>query len=62
MYLPRFLYKSLPFIYLLIGLYSFSLPRNLPISRIGPVCGVLLLIVTFLISWMRFTYPKEWKR
>ena len=62
MYLPGFLYKSLPFIYLLIGMYSFTSPHNPPIARIGPICDVLLLIVTFLISWMRFSYPKEWKR
>lgn len=62
MYLPGFLYKSLPIIYLMIGLYSFTLPSNPPIARIGPVCGVLLLIVTFLIGWMRWSFPKEWKR
>lgn len=62
MYLPGFLYKSLPLLYLSIALYTFTMPTNPPIARLAPVCGVLLLIVTFLISWMRWTYPKEWKR
>lgn len=62
MYLPGFLYKSLPFLYMCIGVYTFTMPTNPPIARIAPVCGVILLIVACLISCMRWSYPKEWKR
>lgn len=56
MFLPKPIYESLPIIYILLGIAGIIAPK-----WFGPVCGIVLIVIAFLILRMRYNYRMdEW--
>ena len=54
MYLPKKLYESLPIIYILLGIMGIIAPE-----RYGMFCGIVLIVIAFVILRMRYNYRME---
>ncbi|MGE5490933.1 MAG: hypothetical protein ACM31P_06615 [Actinomycetota bacterium] len=54
-FLPRFVYESLPYLYLLVGSLSVA---KIP-GKLGMASGLLLLAISLLVFRMRMTYRAE---
>ncbi|HJW25002.1 MAG TPA: hypothetical protein VJ576_08900 [Rhodocyclaceae bacterium] len=54
-YLPRFVYESLPYLYLMVGALSMGKISG----KLGIASGLLLFAVGILVLKMRLTYRAE---
>ena len=54
-YLPRFVYESLPYLYLAVGILSMSKISG----KLGIASGLLLFCIGLLVLKMRVTYRAE---
>ena len=51
-FLPQFVYESLPYLYMLIGIFSMT---KVP-GKLGIACGLLMFCIGLLVLRMRMNY------